>query len=290
MCGPHHADTANLRRGLAWEDQQGPFTRLNRTIDVRRIAPAARRVAPAGPTPLRWKLRSTGRAGSTSPDIAVWMWRWQSWRVTKQAAFNLGRRRLFLSSAWRTHSALPATATSAGAVCTTDNQGDTPQPITRRAAPVKHGGLLRNQHPAFRRWGCGRRQADHLRQPDGGEWQGLQRAFRQDRDRSRARAHSICADVPRPRASCALLTVWVWPRRSAAAHTTARANLEPPAKPDLTAIVGTAKYPTLESAVAAWNVLPGGSTGIIVMPNYRMLCRQSDRALTRSRCRQRANC
>jgi hypothetical protein len=46
------------------------------------------------------------------------------------------------------------------------------------------------------------------------------------------------------------------------------ANLTPPGNPAMFAVVGSAAYPTLESAVAAWNALPAGSAGIIVLPNY----------------------
>ena len=69
----HHDATADLRRGRDWEDQWGPFTRLNRTVDVRRIAPRIPIPPPAGtstaapPTPRRSTSRSTAEDGSIFP-------------------------------------------------------------------------------------------------------------------------------------------------------------------------------------------------------------------------------
>ena len=37
------------------------------------------------------------------------------------------------------------------------------------------------------------------------------------------------------------------------------------------AIVGSAAFPTLASAVSAWNALPAGSAGVIVLPNFDSL-------------------
>lgn len=84
---PHHDATANLRRGRDWEDQWGPFTRLNRTIDVRRIAPRVRMAQLPDPTPLDIAMHGPGRFNI--PDIAVWMWRWQNWTVTDAPAVSL---------------------------------------------------------------------------------------------------------------------------------------------------------------------------------------------------------
>jgi hypothetical protein len=95
----HHNATADLRRGRDWEDQWGPFTRLNRTVDVRRIAPRipippavsttapGTTAAPPDPTPLDIVIHGGGRFNI--PDIAVWMWRWQSFLVTNAPAFSL---------------------------------------------------------------------------------------------------------------------------------------------------------------------------------------------------------
>ena len=44
-----------------------------------------------------------------------------------------------------------------------------------------------------------------------------------------------------------------------------------PAAADFFALVGSADYPTLESAVAAWNELAAGLLGIIVLPGFESL-------------------
>jgi hypothetical protein len=95
----HHDATADLRRGRDWEDQWGPFTRLNRTVDVRRIAPRlvtlpapsaskpTTTAAPPDPRPLDIAIHGGGRFNI--PDVAVWMWRWQNFPVTNAPAFSL---------------------------------------------------------------------------------------------------------------------------------------------------------------------------------------------------------
>jgi hypothetical protein len=94
----HHDATADLRRGRDWEDQWGPFTRLNRTVDVRRIAPrlvsppaasttSGPTAAPPDPRPLDIAIHGGGRFNI--PDVAVWMWRWQNFLITNAPAFSL---------------------------------------------------------------------------------------------------------------------------------------------------------------------------------------------------------
>ena len=93
---PCHDATANLRRGRDWEDQDGPFTRLNRTIDVRNITPRVRVPSSPDAAPLDIALHGPGRFNI--PEIAVWMWRWQSWLVSNAPAFVLGDGGYFFSS------------------------------------------------------------------------------------------------------------------------------------------------------------------------------------------------
>jgi hypothetical protein len=104
----HHNATADLRRGRDWEDQWGPFTRLNRTVDVRRIAPrlvspppgcattnststtspSATTTTAADTRPLDIAIHGGGRFNI--PDIAVWMWRWRTWgTIINAPAFSL---------------------------------------------------------------------------------------------------------------------------------------------------------------------------------------------------------
>src|SRR5579875_3138581 len=90
----HHDATADLRRGRDWEDEWGPFTRLNRTVDVRRIAPRlvstpAFPSATATPDPRPLDIAIHGGGRFNIPDLAVWMWRWRNWTVTNAPAFSL---------------------------------------------------------------------------------------------------------------------------------------------------------------------------------------------------------
>ena len=76
--GAQHDGTADLRHGWELADQNGPFTQLNRTIDVRNITPRAIAAASPDPTPLDIALHGPGRFNI--PDVAIWMWRWQAFR------------------------------------------------------------------------------------------------------------------------------------------------------------------------------------------------------------------
>jgi len=96
---PHHEDTADIRSSRDLHDSCGPFTRLNRTIDVRRIAPRNRVVPPTtapDPVPLDITLHGPGRFNI--PDVAIWIWRWQSFRITHAPAFPIGEGGYFFSS------------------------------------------------------------------------------------------------------------------------------------------------------------------------------------------------
>jgi hypothetical protein len=88
---PCHDATVSMRDGRALDRLDTAFDVTNRTIDVRRIAPRVRSLADPDPTPLDIALHGPGR--SNIPDVAVHLWRWQSWPVTGAPATALGGRR-----------------------------------------------------------------------------------------------------------------------------------------------------------------------------------------------------
>ena len=78
----------SLRHGRALGLLGTAFDVQNRTIDVRRIAPRSRTAADPDPSPLDIALHGPGR--SNIPDVAIHLWRWQSWPVTAAPAVPAG--------------------------------------------------------------------------------------------------------------------------------------------------------------------------------------------------------
>jgi hypothetical protein len=266
---PHHNATARLRKGRDWDGssvQDGPFTQLNRTIDVRRIAPRVRIARSPDPAPLDIILHGGGRFNI--PDVAVWIWRWQSWPIADAPAFELGSGGYFFSALGGPAPLFQQPPPAPLPFTRLINEGDAPQPISRRsfaeniaayypssfalfadgalvdASQIISANLCTNAGGALCTVPSGKIAID----PELGRIQ-------------------YAADVPLP------LSLRVNYSYGAAAamgggpydRTT---SIVPPASATFEAVVGSADYPTLEDAVAAWNTQPAGSSGIILLPGY----------------------
>ena len=92
---PRHAATPDLRRGLQLERLESAFDMLNRTVDVRRIAPRVLPQADPDPTALSLHLHGGGRYNI--PDVGLWLWRWKSLPVANAPAFRVDARRFMFS-------------------------------------------------------------------------------------------------------------------------------------------------------------------------------------------------
>jgi hypothetical protein len=281
---PHHAATVDLRHGhlmrlLGQASGNGiadsPFDPANRTIDVRRIAPPAQdsscadQAAP-DPTPLDIALHGRGRANL--PDVAIHLWRWQAFRVTTAPAFVVGGGRYKFSPLGNdiplfSPLSLPESFT---ALLTRDN---VPQPIARaELAHFYDSGVISlvadgvavaasQVYPA------------NLADRTGGTWCVVPSGMIAiDPELGRIQ---FAADVPVPKS----LQVSYWygfPAQIGGGpydRTPALANVLP-VSPGFHAIVGTAGYPSLESAVAAWNAAVSSSpdsAGLIVLPGFASL-------------------
>ena len=108
---PRHDATANLRRGRDWQDQNGPFSRLNRTIDVHRIAPRAPSRQSPDPTPLDIALHGPGR--NNIPDVADLDLALPEPRDHKCASLPAERRRLRVQRSGRANPIVSATPAGA---------------------------------------------------------------------------------------------------------------------------------------------------------------------------------
>ncbi len=269
---PHHADNANLRRGRDWEDPQGPFTRLNRTIDVRRIAPRTR-VTPAGPDTTPLEIATHGPGRFNVPDVAVWMWRWQSWPITRQPAFELGDGGYLFSPVGGPMPLFQQPPPAPQPFARLLDEGDAPQPITRRQFEL-NTVVYYPSSIALTADGVAvsARQivSANLMETNGAVCNVPSGKIAIDPELGRIQ---YAADVPRPKELRVNYSLGLAAQMGGGSYNRTP-NLTPPASPALTAVVGSPAYPTLKSAVAAWNVLAAASKGleqvrgVIVLPDF----------------------
>jgi hypothetical protein len=125
---PCHEAWVNLRRGGALERMNSAFDTLNRTVDVRRIAPRLRKVCDPDPTALDINLHN---GKFNIPNVAVYLWRWQVFQLIKAPAFQVDSRRFMFSPLGQDmplfNALLPRESFSR-----LTGRLDVPQPISRR--------------------------------------------------------------------------------------------------------------------------------------------------------------
>ena len=126
---PHHASFVDVRRGAALSRIGGPFDTLNRTVDVRRIPPRAR--TPNTPDNAGLDIALHGEGRSNIPDIGCWVWRWNAYPVTGQAATAMDARRFLVSPLGADMQLFNAPPPRASFESLT-TRADVPQPIGRR--------------------------------------------------------------------------------------------------------------------------------------------------------------
>jgi hypothetical protein len=265
---PHHADTADIRDGNDLKDQQGPFTKLNRSVDVRRIGPR-NRVAPPAPlpdaTPLEIALHGAGRFNV--PDIAVWMWRWKSRQITEAPLFALGGGGFFFSTVGGPMPLFQQPPLPPAPFARLMTELDAPEPISRRDFALRMADFYPSSVELFENGkpvDVSRIVCANLTETPKGLCRVPQGKIAIDPELGRIQ---YAADVTVPHDVRATYSYGAAAAMGGGPYDRT-AHLTPPAKPVLTAVVGTASYPTLQSAVAKWNSLPAGSAGMIVLPNY----------------------
>jgi hypothetical protein len=286
----HHDATADLRRGRGWEDQWGPFTRLNRTVDVRRIAPRlvsppassttmTTTAAPPDPRPLDIAIHGGGRFNI--PDVAVWMWRWQSFNVTNAPAFSLaadGNANGYLFSALGGPIPLfQATVSETLPFTMLTKEPDVPEPIRRRRFAKHIGNFYPSDLELFSDGAAV--PADlimcaNLEPGPGGEI-------------CTVPAGMIAIDPMLGRiqyASGMILPATLEvtynygsPAPFAGGPYDRTASISQPSGGFMAIVdssvvpTGYTSYATLQDAVAAWNLLLPGSVGTIVLPNFNSI-------------------
>ncbi len=269
---PHHAATADLRHGGQLERIDSAFDSLNRTVDVRRIAPRVRDVSDPDPAPLDVALHGGGRFNI--PDIGVYLWRWKPFGVTGAPACRVDDRRYRFSPLGQDIPLFNALAPR-DSFSRLTTRVDVSQPITRRElfanlsqfyGPDASIEILLDgvAVPASRI--CSR----NLSRESGGTW-GCTEAGKVAIDPELGR-FQLAPDLPVP-GQVQVNYYYGFPAEIGGGpydRTSSLSALDP-GQLNFTAVVGSGSTLTLETAVAAWNLKPPGSQGLIVLPGFAAL-------------------
>ena len=269
---PHHASTVDLRRGGELERLDSAFDTLNRTIDVRRIAPRVRMAADPDPTPLDINLHGGGRFNI--PDVGVYLWRWKSFQVNQAPAFPIDAHRYMFSPLGQDMPLFNALAPRASFSRLTTRL-DVPQPILRREfyrnldafyGPNNSVALYADNALIDVSKICCRDLSDCH-----GESWGCTPSGMVSIDPVLGRIQ-FAADYPVPK-QLQVSYSYGFPAEIGGGAYDRTPNLPTldPSQFTLTAPVGSPAFPTVESAITAWNGLAPGSTGLIILPGYRTL-------------------
>ena len=268
----HHTATANLRNGAHLDTIGTAFDKLNRTIDVRRIAPRLRDITTPDTAPLEVNLHGPGRFNI--PDIGIYLWRWISFSVTKAPAFKIDSRRYMFSPLGQNSPLFNSVATRDSFSHLTTRL-DVPQPISRRElftsmsdfyGPDKSIALYIDGALADISLICSHDLSDNPTS-QAGNWSCVpQNKIAIDPLLGRI---ELGLQVPVPE-SLRISYSYGFPAEIAGGPYDRTPNLSTSIAStfNFTAIVGSAATPTLEDAIAAWNLLAPGSSGRIILPDF----------------------
>jgi hypothetical protein len=273
---PQQLATANLRSSADLEDLNGPFTALNRTIDVRNITPRSATAQVTGTVPLDMALHGGGRCNI--PQVSVWMWRLQSFPLTAAAAFSLGGGAYSCSALGGPVPLFQTVTPEAAPFASLVQEGDVPEGISR----ARFAANLASFYP-----GSIELLADDVRVPPeqiicanlGGALEGAACAVPSgmiaiDPETGRIQ---YAADVPPPQQLLVNYNYGAAAPMAGGSYDRSGSIAQPGTQAGVTfvngsapflAIVGTIQYPTLQAAVNAWNTLPQNCAGTIVLPNF----------------------
>ncbi|HZD47687.1 MAG TPA: hypothetical protein VE178_02975, partial [Silvibacterium sp.] len=274
---PLQLATASLRTGADLEDLHGPFNRLNRTIDVRSVTPRINSQQVPGTTPLEIVLHGPGRFNV--PQVSVWMWRWQSFPVTNAVAFSQGGGGYSFSSLGGPVPLFQTVPEESAPFSWLVQEEDVPEPISlqRFSADLStfYPGsleLIADGNPVPLAHITCANLAESL---DGSVCIVPSGMIAIDPQIGRIQ---YAPDVRLPQelrvnynyGAPALIAGGYYDRKSYITQPGTQPGIAfvNAAAPFL-AIVGTADYPTLASAVSAWNELPQNSAGTIILPNFQ---------------------
>lgn len=264
---PRHRATVDLRNRRALDRLGSAFETENHTIDVRRIAPRLREAAKPDSAPLEIALHGPGRFNI--PDVAIHLWRCQSWQVHEAPAFAIDARR-FMFSPLGANMPLISAVFERVAFSSLATRADVPEPIARDEVMDVYGSasllLIGDAGPVD----PGLIYPANLEDRVGGSWCTVPAGMIAV---DPALGRIQYADDLTPPQSLRLDYCYGFPGpigggpydRSAALAALDLAGA------DFYAVVGDPATPKLESAVAAWNAIAPGASGVIVLPGFAAL-------------------
>ncbi|QAU23612.1 hypothetical protein EO087_06130 [Dyella sp. M7H15-1] len=269
---PHHDATLNLRHGLALSYLDTAFDTSSRTIDVRRIAPRIRTVADPDPVSLDIDLHGPGRFNI--PDIAVYLWRWKNWLITRAAAYVVDARRFHFHALGVDTPLFSQPPVMTAPFSRLNTRVDVPQPIGREEFARRMSAFY---GPSLMLYAdgvpvdIGMIRCANLADRPGGAWCTVA-AGKIAIDPELGRIQ-YAADLQPPQSLCvsynygfpAAIGGGPYDRSSSLEQ---QSSTQAPAQADFFAQVGTVATPTLEAAVTLWNLQPAGTTGIIVLAGF----------------------
>lgn len=270
---PHHLACIDLRNNVVLDSlENSAFDMSNRTVDVRRIAPRIRRVTDPDPAPLDTALHGPGRYNI--PDIAVHLWRCRPWPITLAPAFPVDARRFKFNPLGLDIPLFSLPPPAAAAFSHLNTRLDVPEPIRRgelrrRLEDFYGRSLLLQADGAVVPPGqiCCANLADRA----GGSWCRVP-AGKIAIDPETGRIQ-YAADLAPPQ-SLRVSYAYGFPAAIGGGpyDRTGTLGLQSPtqnlAAAHLFAQVGSVEFPDLATAIAAWNALPPGSAGVIVLPRF----------------------
>ena len=273
---PTQFATASLRTAADLEDLNGPFNALNRTIDVRSITPRTSSPQVPGATPLEIVLHGPGRFNV--PQVSVWMWRWQSCPVTNSVAVPQGGGGYSFSSLGGPVPLFQTVPDESAPFSWLVQEEDVPEPISLQRFSANLPSfypssieLIADGSPVpLAQIAC----ANLAESLDGSVCTVASGMIAIDPQIGRIQ---YASDVQLPE-DLRVTYNYGAPAQMAGGYYDRKSSITQPgtqagvafvnsADPFL-ATVGTADYPTLESAVSAWNELPQNSAGTILLPNF----------------------
>ena len=270
---PHHAANIDLRRNAVLDNlDDSAFDVSNRTLDVRRIAPRIRAVADPDPAPLDIALHGPGRFNV--PDIAVHLWRCRAWEIAQAPAFVVDARRFKFNPIGLDIPLFSQPQANPPPFTSMNTRLDVPQPIQRgefaRQLTEFYGQsmqLYADGAPIVASQICCANLADRA----GGSWcTVLAGKIAIDPQLGRIQ---FAADLTPPQSLRVTYNYgFPAPIGGGPYDRTGNLDLEVPtqdtSQADFFALVGTADFPDLQTAIAQWNLQPAGTTGIIVLPGF----------------------
>ena len=269
---PYHQAVVDLRRGGQLERMDSAFDTLNRTVDVRRIVPRVRVASDPDTSPLEVNLHGGGRFNT--PDVGIYLWRWKVFQVTQAPAFRVDDHRYMFSPLGQDMPLFNALAPR-DSFSRLTTRLDVPQPIRRREfyknlqqfyGPSKSIEIFADGALIDASKICCRNLSDG----PGQSW-GCTASGKVAIDPLLGRIQ-LAADFPVPQ-QLQVSYYYGFPAEIGGGPYDRTPNLPTldPSQFNYIAAVGSSGAPTLEEAIANWNLQPPGFQGLIILPGFEAL-------------------